>query len=117
MPQQKLTIVPVTLHTENKKSLRSTSSEDPLTSICNIKTANAEISFYGGVDEQAIQNIMKELNICEIRLYNVQQKSVECVLKIKRPYLLKILLGWSPCPIEKEFNNPIRAASNKNSIR
>lgn len=50
MPQQKLTIVPVTLHAENKKSLPSTSSKEPSTSICTIKTANVEISFYGGVD-------------------------------------------------------------------
>ncbi|MFD2615795.1 hypothetical protein [Terrilactibacillus laevilacticus] len=61
MPQQKLTIVPVTLHTENKQSLPSTLSEESTTSICTIKTANAEISFYSGVDEYVIQTIMREL--------------------------------------------------------
>jgi hypothetical protein len=61
MPQQKLTIVPVTLHAENKKSLSSTSSKEPSTSICTIKTANAEITFFSGVDEQVIQSVMREL--------------------------------------------------------
>ncbi|SCC58426.1 hypothetical protein GA0061087_11107, partial [Priestia flexa] len=55
MPQQKLTIVPVTLHPDTKHSLSSTSSKDPSISICTIKTANAEISFYGGVGEHVIQ--------------------------------------------------------------
>jgi hypothetical protein len=61
MPQQKLNIVPVTLHAENKKSLPSTSLKESPASICTIKTANAEISFYGGVDECVIQTVMREL--------------------------------------------------------
>ncbi|PGD64019.1 hypothetical protein [Bacillus wiedmannii] len=61
MPQQKLTIVPFILHTENKKSLSSTSSKEPSISICTINTANAEITFYGSVDERVIQTIMREL--------------------------------------------------------
>ncbi|MGE7766605.1 hypothetical protein [Peribacillus sp. NPDC096540] len=61
MPQQKLTIVPVTLHPDSKNSFTSTSSKDPSTSICTIKTANAEISFYDGVDEHVIQTVMREL--------------------------------------------------------
>jgi hypothetical protein len=61
MPQQKLTIVPVTIHAENKKTLPSTSSIEPSTSICTIKTANAEISFYSGVNEHLIQTVMREL--------------------------------------------------------
>ncbi|MCQ6275405.1 hypothetical protein JMM81_10575 [Bacillus sp. V3B] len=61
MPNQKLTIVPVTLHPDSKKSLPSTSSKDPSTSICTIKTANVEVSFYGGVDEHVIQTVMREL--------------------------------------------------------
>ncbi|MDQ0216820.1 hypothetical protein J2S13_003306 [Oikeobacillus pervagus] len=61
MPQQKLTIVPVTLHTENEKSLLSTSPKEPSPSICMIKTANAEISFYVGIDERIIQTVMREL--------------------------------------------------------
>ncbi|MFE4894630.1 hypothetical protein [Peribacillus butanolivorans] len=60
MPQQKLTIVPVTLHPDSKSSFTSTSSKDPSTSICTIKTANAEISFYDGVDEHVIQTVMRE---------------------------------------------------------
>ncbi|MDQ0271315.1 hypothetical protein [Cytobacillus purgationiresistens] len=61
MPHQKLTIVPVTLHAENKKSLPSSSSKESLASICTIKTANAEISFFGGVDERIIQTVMREM--------------------------------------------------------
>jgi hypothetical protein len=62
MPQQKLNIVPVTLHAENKKSLPpSTSLKESPASIYTIKTANAEISFYGGVDECVIQTVMREL--------------------------------------------------------
>ncbi|WP_078408840.1 hypothetical protein [Priestia abyssalis] len=61
MPQQKLTIVPVTLHPATQHSLSSTSSKDPSISICTIKTANAEISFYGGVGEHVIQTVMREL--------------------------------------------------------
>lgn len=45
---------------------------------------------------------------------------MEYVLKMISPYLLKILLGWSPCPIEnkhmKEFNNPIRQLQLKDQL-
>ncbi|WP_066298410.1 hypothetical protein [Bacillus sp. FJAT-29937] len=61
MPKEKLTIVPVTLHPENKSIALSTSSSTGSSSICTIKTANAEISFYNGVEEHLIQTIMKEL--------------------------------------------------------
>lgn len=61
MPKQKLMIVPVTLHDESKKSLPSTSAKEPSSSVCMIKTANAEISFYDGVDERIIQTVMREL--------------------------------------------------------
>jgi hypothetical protein len=61
MPQQKLTIVPVTLHTENK----NTSSTNPIVlssnPACTIKTATAEISFFNGVDEHIIHTVMREL--------------------------------------------------------
>lgn len=60
MPQQKLTIVPVTLQPDSKSSFTS-SAKDPSTSICTIKTANAEISFYDGVDEYVIQTVMREM--------------------------------------------------------
>jgi hypothetical protein len=61
MPQEKLTIVPVTLHSENKSIAPTTSSPTKSSSICTIKTVNAEISFYNGVEEHIIQAIMKEL--------------------------------------------------------
>jgi hypothetical protein len=61
MPKQKLTIVPVTLHAENKDLDSSISPTTLSNSICTIKTANAEISFYGGVDEHVIQTVMREL--------------------------------------------------------
>lgn len=60
MSQEKLTIVPVTLHSENK-SITSSSSSTISSSICTIKTANAEISFYSGVEEHIIQAVIKEL--------------------------------------------------------
>jgi hypothetical protein len=61
MPQQKLTIVPVTLHAENKDHVTSISPTTLSNSICMIKTANAEISFFNGVDERIIQTVMREL--------------------------------------------------------
>lgn len=61
MPQQKLTIVPVTLQPDSKSSLPSTSSKDSLTSICTIKINNADIHFYNGVEERIIQTVMREL--------------------------------------------------------
>ncbi|WP_299095748.1 hypothetical protein [uncultured Metabacillus sp.] len=61
MPQQKLTIVPVTLHSENE----NTSAPNPVVissnPTCTIKTGNAEISFFNGVDEHIIQTVMREL--------------------------------------------------------
>lgn len=57
MPQQKLTIVPVTLHPDSKNSLLSDSLKNPSPSIGTIKTANTEISFYDSVDEQVGKSI------------------------------------------------------------
>ncbi|WP_404328416.1 hypothetical protein [Mesobacillus maritimus] len=61
MPQQKLTIVPVTLHSENK----NTSAPNPVVissnPTCTIRTGNAEITFFNGVDEHIIQTVMREL--------------------------------------------------------
>lgn len=59
MSQQNIMIVPVTLQRENKNAL----SHAPLnaTGICTIKMANAEISFYNGVEERIIQTVIKEL--------------------------------------------------------
>ncbi|NMD72882.1 hypothetical protein HHO41_21950 [Bacillus sp. DNRA2] len=61
MPQQKLTIVPVTLDPVSKSPFKPASSVDPSSSICTINTANAEISFFNGVDEHIIQTVMREL--------------------------------------------------------
>lgn len=61
MPRQKLTIVPVTLHSENE----NTSTLNPVVissnPTCTIKTGNTEISFFNGVDEHIIQTVMREL--------------------------------------------------------
>lgn len=61
MPQQKLTIVPVTLHSENQESIKATSSTTSSNSACTIKMENMEISFFNGVDEHIIQTVMREL--------------------------------------------------------
>ncbi|MGB9343237.1 hypothetical protein [Trichococcus sp.] len=65
MPQQKLTIVPVTLHPDNKIPFSSPVA-NPSSISCTIKTANLEISFFNGVDEHIIQTIMKELKKLEM---------------------------------------------------
>jgi hypothetical protein len=61
MPQQKLTIVPITLHSEDE----NTSSKNPVVissnTTCTIKTGTVEISFFNGVDERIIQTVMREL--------------------------------------------------------
>jgi hypothetical protein len=61
MPQQKLTIVPVKIHTENQ----NTSTPKPVVVSSNtaftIKAGNAEISFFNGVDEHIIQTVIREL--------------------------------------------------------
>jgi hypothetical protein len=61
MPQQKLTIVPVTLHSENKVSYSSPTLTTASKNACTIKTANVEIFFSNGVDEHIIQTVMREL--------------------------------------------------------
>ncbi|MDQ0233659.1 hypothetical protein [Metabacillus malikii] len=61
MPEQKLTIVPVTLHSDNKVAYSSTSSTTYSSNACTIKTASMEISFNNGVDQHIIQTIMREL--------------------------------------------------------
>ncbi|MFT9601060.1 hypothetical protein [Mesobacillus sp.] len=61
MSKQRLTIVPVTIHSENKGTFNASSSTTTSNSACTIKTANVEISFFNSVDEQNIQTVMKEL--------------------------------------------------------
>ncbi|PKG23419.1 hypothetical protein CWS01_12120 [Niallia nealsonii] len=57
----KITILPVTLHPETQIFLPSTSSKNPSTSICTIKTVNAETAFFNGIDGRLIQTVMREL--------------------------------------------------------
>lgn len=61
MSQQKLTIVPVSIQPEDKNTRSSTTSKDSSNSVCTIKIAAAEISFFNGVDEHTIQTVMREL--------------------------------------------------------
>ncbi|WP_071461544.1 hypothetical protein [Bacillus massilinigeriensis] len=61
MLQQKLTIVPVTLHNENNVSYPSTASPSTTSHVCTIKKANVEISFSNAMDQHLIQTVMREL--------------------------------------------------------
>jgi len=61
MPQQKLTIVPVTLHTEEKNTSPIVPAALSPNATCKIKTATTEISFFNGIDELVIQTVMREL--------------------------------------------------------
>ncbi|EMA6341840.1 hypothetical protein U3450_000702 [Bacillus cytotoxicus] len=61
MPQQKRTIVPVTLHSERKNTSATKSAVLSSKPTCRIKTGNAENFFYNSVDEHIIQMVMREL--------------------------------------------------------
>lgn len=61
MPQEKLTIVPVTLHAENENTAAPNPAALSSSPTCTIKMCNVEISFCNGVDEHIIQTIMREL--------------------------------------------------------
>ncbi|MEC1718416.1 hypothetical protein [Schinkia azotoformans] len=61
MPQEKLMIVPVTLQRENITSPSPAPALTHSSSSCTIKTANAEVTFYNGVEEHLIQTVMREL--------------------------------------------------------
>lgn len=61
MPQQKLTIVPVTLHANSEKISASNPAVVSSNPTCMIKAGNTEISFFNGVDEHIIQTVMREL--------------------------------------------------------
>ncbi|RFA32195.1 hypothetical protein CAI16_08460 [Virgibacillus dokdonensis] len=61
MPEQKLTIVPVTLHSKNENSTASYPEGPSFYSTCTIKMGKVDISFSNGVDEHIIQTIMREL--------------------------------------------------------
>ena len=62
MSNSKLTIVPVTLHSENEGSSATKPTALSSRPTCTIKTVNAEIFFFNGVDEHIIQTVMRELN-------------------------------------------------------
>lgn len=61
MPQQKLTIVPVSLHPKEETSSPKKSVGISPNPTCTIKTGTIEISFFNGIDEHIIQTVMKEL--------------------------------------------------------
>ncbi len=61
MSQQKLTIVPVTLHTESENTSARNPAMLPSNPTCMIKTGNVEISFFNCIDEHIIQTVMREL--------------------------------------------------------
>jgi hypothetical protein len=61
MPPQKLTIVPVKLHIDNENTSTSNPAVVSSNPTCTIKTGNAEIFFYNGIDERIIQSVMREL--------------------------------------------------------
>ncbi|CZQ89468.1 hypothetical protein SAMN05216375_10458 [Trichococcus ilyis] len=65
MPQQKLTIVPVTLHPDNQFPSSSPAITPPY-ACCKIKMANLEISFFNNADEHVIQTVMRELKKLEM---------------------------------------------------
>jgi hypothetical protein len=60
MPEQKSTIVPVTLQKENTTSATYPARLSP-NPTCTIKTAAAKISFFNGVNEHIIRTVMREL--------------------------------------------------------
>ncbi|NCU18811.1 hypothetical protein [Pallidibacillus pasinlerensis] len=61
MPEQKLTIVPVTLHPETENITSTIPATPSSNSTCTIKSGNVEITFTNGVDEHIIQTVMREL--------------------------------------------------------
>jgi len=61
MPEQKLTIVPVTLHSNTENILTTKPTASSPGSTCTITFGKVEISFLNGIDEHIIQTIMKEL--------------------------------------------------------
>jgi len=61
MPQQKLTIIPVKLHTENENTSPSNPAVVSSNPTCTIKAGNTEISFFNGADEHVIRMVMREL--------------------------------------------------------
>ena len=61
MPQEKLTIVPVTLHTEDRNTPAINPAALSPNAACTIQTDTMEISFFNGIDERIIQTVLREL--------------------------------------------------------
>ncbi|EIT83640.1 hypothetical protein A374_19460 [Fictibacillus macauensis ZFHKF-1] len=83
MSDQKLTIVPVTLHPEMETAQSPLSLTTPSTSIFSIQTAHATISFYNGVNESIIQTVMRELKTMGSR---TEKPSGKLLPPSARPY-------------------------------
>lgn len=63
MPQQKLTIVPVKLHTENEKTPATNPVVPSSNPICTIRSGNTEISFFNSVDfYEYIKKLLTDLS-------------------------------------------------------
>ena len=65
MPQQKPTIVTVTLHQDRNAPVSSVAATIP-TPGCIIKAASLEITFFNGADEHMIQTVVRELKHFEM---------------------------------------------------
>ncbi|HHW37423.1 MAG TPA: hypothetical protein GXX18_09335 [Bacillales bacterium] len=61
MPQQILTIVPVTLQSKDKSTTEINPAVLSSNPACMIKTATTKITFFNGVDERIIQTVMRGL--------------------------------------------------------
>lgn len=59
MPQESVTIVPVTLHSVTEPSPSTTAIK--AIGHCTIKLTHAEIVFHNGVEERIVQMIVREL--------------------------------------------------------
>lgn len=66
MPQQKPTIVPVTLHQDRNAPASSVATTNIPTPGCIIKAASLEITFFNGADEHVIQTVVRELKHFEM---------------------------------------------------
>ncbi|WP_285857330.1 transposase [Caldifermentibacillus hisashii] len=61
MPEQKLTIVPVTINSDIENISITKPIVSSSNSTCTIKFGKVEISFFNGIDEHIIQTVMREL--------------------------------------------------------
>ncbi|SES34737.1 hypothetical protein [Psychrobacillus sp. OK032] len=75
---------PVKLRPISENSLPFTSLESPSPSICSIKTAHAEISFYSGLDERIIQTVMRDLKHLRNNYTSVKNIYIICGKTVMR---------------------------------